>query len=123
MLGVVRATRRAAEILEPVTGGALLKFFSISDIGASSNIAYGAAKAAVIHATQSYALKLAAQRIRVNAIAPGSIVFPGGIWDKRRQKEPEFFAEKMASIPFGRMGHAEEIGKVGAFLLSDAAPG
>ncbi len=121
LLGVVRGTRRAAELMDPEHGGAILNISSISGIGASGNISYGAAKAAVIHATQSYALKLAPQRIRVNAIAPGSIEFPGGVWDQRRREEPEVYNTTLARIPFGRMGHPEEIGKVAAFLLSDAA--
>lgn len=121
LLGVVRATRFAADAIEEDSGGAIVNIASISGIGASANIAYGAAKAAVIHATQSYARKLTAKRIRVNAIAPGSIEFPGGLWDQRRQEEPEKYQSTLAVIPFGRMGHPEEIGKVAAFLLSDAA--
>ncbi len=121
LLGVVRATRTAAGLMEAGRGGAIVNISSISGIGPSGNISYGAAKAAVIHATQSYALKLAPQHIRVNAIAPGSIEFPGGVWDQRRRQEPELYAATLARIPFGRMGHKEEIGRVGAFLLSDAA--
>lgn len=121
LLGVVRGIRFAATAMRAGSGGAIVNISSTSGIGASSNIAYGAAKAAVIHATQSYALKLASSRIRVNAIAPGSIEFPGGIWDRRRQNEPESYAGTLAKIPFGRMGRPEEIGRVAAFLLSDAA--
>ncbi len=119
LLGVVRGTRFAARVMN--SGGSIVNMSSTSGIGASSNIAYGAAKAAVIQATQSYALKLAGKRIRVNAIAPGSIEFPDGIWDKRRQHEPESYHRTLAKIPFGRMGRPEEIGRTAAFLLSDAA--
>ena len=48
---------------------------SISGIGATSNLPYGAAKAAVIQLSQSHAKAFAADSIRVNTIAPGSIDF------------------------------------------------
>ena len=54
----------------------MLNISSISGIGASGNIAYGAVKAAVIQLTQSHARAMAGDRIRVNCIAPGSIEFP-----------------------------------------------
>ncbi len=121
VMGVIRAIRTAAPLFDPEPGGSIVNIASTSGIGASGNIAYGAAKALLIHATQSYAKNFAARRIRVNAIAPGSIDFPGGLWDQRRKSEPEVYNATLNSIPFGRMGRPEEIGSVGAFLLSEAA--
>jgi len=121
LMGVVRATRAAVPHLATVGGGAIVNIASISGIGASANISYGAVKAAVIQATQSYAKSLAAQRTRVNAIAPGSIAFPGGVWDRRRTESPEQYDRALAAIPFGRMGHPEEVARIAAFLLSDVA--
>lgn len=126
LMGVVRATWAARPHLEAgapkkARSGAIVNISSISGIGASGSLAYGAVKAAVNQLTQSHALALAPARIRVNAIAPGSIDFPGGIWDQRRKERPDDYNEVVAGIPFGRMGRPEEIGRVGAFLLSDAA--
>src|SRR3546814_7502879 len=75
-MGVVRATWAALPHLEASGGGAVLNISSISGIGPSGNIPYGAVKAAVIQLTQSHALAYSKQRIRVNCIAPGSIEFP-----------------------------------------------
>ena len=44
-------------------------------------------------------------RIRVNAIAPGSIEFDDGLWDRRRVEDPALYHGTLAKIPFGRFGH------------------
>src|SRR5262249_57802790 len=70
---------------------------------------YGAAKAAVVHYTQSQAVALASARIRVNSVAPGSIEFPGGMWEQRKTAQPALYNGVLASIPFGRLCRPEEI--------------
>lgn len=121
LMGVVRSTWAGLPHLEKAGGGAVLNISSISGIGPSGNIPYGAVKAAVIQVTQSHALAYARQRIRVNCIAPGSIEFPGGVWARRKAEAREVYDRTLATIPFGRMGQPEEVARVAAFLLSDAA--
>ena len=75
----------------------------------------------MISYTQSQALLLAEKRIRVNAIAPGSIEFPDGIWDRRKAAQPQLYNAVLKSIPWGRLGRPEEIASVAVFLCSDAA--
>jgi 3-oxoacyl-[acyl-carrier protein] reductase len=75
-------------------------------------------KAALSHYTTSQALALAGQRIRVNAIAPGSIEFAGGMWDRCRHEDPARYAAVLAKIPFGRYGTPEEIAHAALFLAS-----
>ena len=65
---------------------------------------YGAIKAAVIHYTTTQAAMYAKDRVRVNCIAPGSIEFPGGVWDRRKNDNPALYNGTLKSIPFGRMG-------------------
>ena len=121
LMAVVRATWAAVPHFKAAGGGAVLHISSISGIGASAAIPYGAVKAAVIQLTQSQGLQLAPERIRVNCIAPGSIEFPGGSWARRKVDDPAYYNKVLARIPFGRMGKPEEIASVAAFLLSDAA--
>ncbi|MBS0242333.1 MAG: SDR family oxidoreductase, partial [Proteobacteria bacterium] len=103
-------------------GGAIINISSISGFKASVRSApYAAVKAAINNYTASQALTLAPKRIRVNAIAPGSIEFPGGIWDQRKTSDPHLYNATLKSIPWGRMGHAQEIANVAAFLASDLA--
>jgi 3-oxoacyl-[acyl-carrier protein] reductase len=82
---------------------------------------YGAVKAALIQYTLTQAAALAAKGVRVNCVAPGSIEFPGGVWDQTRQHNPALYKGILASIPSGRMGTAEEVANVVMFLCSDAA--
>ncbi|MCZ6725900.1 MAG: SDR family oxidoreductase, partial [Acidobacteria bacterium] len=68
------------------------------------------------------AVELAGEGIRVLSVAPGSIRFPGGSWDKRCNDDPEGMAAFIEqNLPIGRFGTAEEIADVVAFLVSDRA--
>ena len=121
VMGVVRCTWAATEALK-ASKGAIVNVSSISGIGASAgSAAYGAVKAAVILMTQTHAKNMAGDHIRVNCVAPGSIEFPGGVWDQAKQHMPAMYDGALASIPFGRMGEPEEVGEVIAFLLSARA--
>ena len=68
------------------------------------------------------AIEAAKKNIRVNTVAPGSILFPGGSWERRMKENPaqiQVFID--ANIPFGRFGTPEEVADVVAFLASDRA--
>jgi 3-oxoacyl-[acyl-carrier protein] reductase len=72
----------------------------------------------MIHYTQSQAAMLAPKGIRVNCIAPGSIEFPGGTWEKRRLAGDPLYDRVLASVPFGRLGTPDEVADVALFLAS-----
>jgi 3-oxoacyl-[acyl-carrier protein] reductase len=78
---------------------------------------YAAAKAGVMCLTKALARELAPYGVRVNGVAPGVIDTPF----HERLSTPELMAQFAASIPLGRVGTSEEIGRVIAFLASDAA--
>jgi NAD(P)-dependent dehydrogenase (short-subunit alcohol dehydrogenase family) len=83
---------------------------------------YGASKAAEIFMAEPLALELVRDRIRVNVVSPGSILFEGGGWDTRRRTEPEKFAAyERNGFPEGRLGTPEEVADVVVFLVSDRA--
>jgi 3-oxoacyl-[acyl-carrier protein] reductase len=68
------------------------------------------------------AQQLASVNIRVNSVAPGSILFPGGSWHKRQQADPDGIAAFVKQeLPFGRFGRPEEVGNVVTFLASPRA--
>ncbi len=79
-------------------------------------------KAAMISHAKNLALALAPDGIRVNSVAPGSILFPGGSWGRRVEADPEGMARFVQqNIPSGRFGRPEEVACVVAFLASPRA--
>ena len=122
MMAVVRASQAAAPYLAKQAGSSIVNISSISALRpATRTPPYGAIKAAVIHYTTSQAAALASQGIRVNAVAPGSIEFAGGIWEERKLSAPAVYNAILASIPFGRLGKPEEIAATVMFLASSQA--
>ena len=86
------------------------------------HITYNAGKAAEISLTKSLAREFAPDNIRVLSVAPGSILFPGGGWERKQKAEPEKIAAFLKSdLPFGRFGKVEEIADVVVFLASERA--
>jgi 3-oxoacyl-[acyl-carrier protein] reductase len=122
LLGTARAIRAAVPYLEQSEAGSIINISSISGFGASARTPpYGAVKAAIISYTQSEAAVLARKGIRVNCIAPGSIEFPGGTWDRAKTNNPQLYGAILRSIPFARLGEPEEVARVAAFLASPLA--
>lgn len=118
----VRVTRSALPLMAMRGGGSVVNISSIFGREVGGPISYNAAKAAVISMTSNLAQELAAQGIRVNSVAPGSILFPGGSWDRRMRENPEKIqAFIQANVPFGRLGTPEEVADVVVFLASERA--
>ena len=118
----IRASRLAVPHLRARGGGAIVMIASIWGRESGGRMTYNAVKAAEISLAKSLAQQLARDNIRVNTVAPGSILFPGGSWWKRQQADPGGIAEFVArELPFGRFGKAEEVGDVVAFLASPRA--
>jgi len=118
----IRASRLAVPHMKQRGGGAIVMIASIWGRESGGRMTYNAVKAAEISLGKSLAQQLAPLNIRVNSVAPGSIMFPGGSWYKRQQADPQGIAEFIKrDLPFGRMGRAEEVGAVVAFLASSRA--
>ena len=122
VMATVRASSAAGPILEATPGSSIINIASISGYRPSVRAAaYAAAKAAMIHYTTSQAAALARKGVRVNGIAPGSIEFPGGLWEERRLAGDPLYGRILAGIPFGRLGTPEEVADVALFLASPYA--
>lgn len=117
----VRVTRAAFAGLEEA-GGSVVNVSSIFGRENGGPISYNAAKSAMISMSSNLAIEGAAKGVRVNSVAPGSIIFPGGSWERRQKADPEGMAKFVeANIPGGRFGTPEEVAAVVTFLASSKA--
>jgi 3-oxoacyl-[acyl-carrier protein] reductase len=122
LVPAIRASRLAVPHLRRRGGGAIVMIASIWGRESGGRMTYNAMKAAEISLGKSLAQQLAPDNIRVNSVAPGSILFPGGSWHRRQQAEPDVIAAFVSrELPFGRFGRSDEVGAVVAFLASPRA--
>jgi 3-oxoacyl-[acyl-carrier protein] reductase len=121
MMAIVHATQAALPFLKQSKGCVINTASTSAMRSAARQPPYGAIKAAVIHYTNTQAAMYARDGIRVNGVAPGSIEFPGGVWDRRKTENPRLYNAVLNSIPFGRLGYPEEVANVVLFLASPLA--
>jgi len=117
-----RVSRAVLPDMRARGGGAIVMITSIWGREGGGAPAYNVAKAAEMSLAKAMAHDLARDGIRVNAVAPGSILFPGGGWERRQKADPDGIAAFVArELPFGRFGAPEEVADVVAFLCSPRA--
>ncbi|MDN5925281.1 MAG: SDR family oxidoreductase, partial [Xanthomonadales bacterium] len=122
LMAAVRASRHALPYLRQSPHASIIHTSSIGSLRPRTmGPPYAAMKAAMNHYTRTQALALADERIRVNAVAPGSVEFAGGVWQQVKHDKPEQYAKVLASIPFGRFGTPQEIANLTLFLASPLA--
>jgi 3-oxoacyl-[acyl-carrier protein] reductase len=98
-------------------GGSIINIASISGLDLKAgNVAYGTSKAALIAATRTLAAELGAQKIRVNAIAPGLTDT-----DMAKLMESKAGSDMIERTSFKRLGRPTEIADAAVFLASDMA--
>lgn len=126
--GTIFACQAVVSAMKKRGGGSVINFSSQAGRRGEANVMlYCSTKAAVISVTQSLALELAGDNIRVNAIAPGVVDTP--MWDvvdaqfAKYENKPigQKKREVGAAVPLGRMGDPADIADPCVFLASDAA--
>ena len=103
--------------------GRIINISSIYGREAGGTAPYMVAKAAMIALSKHAALSSATTGVTVNSIAPGSILFPGGTWERFQEiNDQEAVDEFVArNLPMGKFGWPEPIGATVAFLASKHA--
>ncbi len=121
-LQAVHLSKLAAAEMKKQKAGSILNITSIFGRESGGKPTYNASKAAMISFTKALADECIPFGVRVNGIAPGSILHPTGNWQKRLDENPEKikrFVEEQ--IPAGRFGTVGEIADVAVFLVSERA--
>ncbi|KAA3613700.1 MAG: SDR family NAD(P)-dependent oxidoreductase [Calditrichaeota bacterium] len=120
----IRVSRAVVKEMKKQGSGSIIFISSIfgREAGGKGLSIYNTTKSAMISMAKIMAIELAGQGIRVNSVAPGSIRFPGGSWDKRCIEDPEGMAKfTEANLPLGRFGSREEVANMVTFLASEKA--
>jgi 3-oxoacyl-[acyl-carrier protein] reductase len=121
-LSAARLTRLVVPQMKRQGGGRIIHIASIYGREWGGPTTYNASKAAMISYSKTLARQLAKDNILVNAVAPGSIFFPGGAWERRQQQDPEQIARFLETdFPSGRFGRPEEVAPIVVFLASAQA--
>ena len=113
----------ARPLLAQDGGGAIVCVSSICGREAlGAPVTYSAAKAALDAAVNGLSRPFAAEGIRINGVAPGNILFPGGTWDRKLAETPDAVAAMLArDVPQGVLGRPEDVANAVAFLASPRA--
>lgn len=119
-----RCSRAVIPAMRDAGGGAITFIASIfgREAGGAGLSIYNATKSALISLSKIMAIELGCDGIRVNTVAPGSIRFPGGSWDRRCIEDPSGMKAFISdNLPMGRFGTAEEVADMVTFLSSSRA--
>jgi 3-oxoacyl-[acyl-carrier protein] reductase len=110
-------------LLSNENGGSVLFISSIVAIEATpAPLPYSAAKAALVNYSKNLARMLGPQKVRVNTIAPGNILFPGGSWERHLNTRREAVETMLQTeVPQRRFGTPDEIASLATYLCSPRA--
>ena len=118
----VRLARLCAAHMERRGGGSIINIGSIYGRESGGPLTYNASKAALHSFTKMLAREFAPKKIRVNTIAPGSILAPGGIWEQSFRENPAFEKDFIShEMPAGRLGRPDEVAYAVVMLASPRA--
>jgi 3-oxoacyl-[acyl-carrier protein] reductase len=121
-LSAVHLSQLAGAVMKEKEDGAIVQISSIFGRESGGKPTYNASKAALISFTKSFADEMISHGVRVNGIAPGSILHETGNWKKRMEENPEKIeAFIQQNIPAGRFGTVEEVADAVVFIASKRA--
>lgn len=119
--GAVKLVQGALPVMKENGRGSIVFISSLAGMeAAGAPLTYSTAKSALIAYSKNLARELAKFSIRVNCVAPGNILFPGGRWEEKLRENPDQVAKYIESeVAMKRFGKPEEIADMVAFMSSD----
>lgn len=123
LFGAARLVSQALPVMLGRKAGSIVIVSSITGIESTpAPLAYSGAKAALLNYAKNLARQIAPEGIRVNAVAPGNVIFPGGSWEKHVANDAARVENYiLAEVPMRRFGTPEEIASTVLFLASARA--
>jgi 3-oxoacyl-[acyl-carrier protein] reductase len=123
LVGSMTLASKAMSHLIARGSGSLTFISSIAGFEAiNAPLGYSAAKAAVLSAMKGLSRLAGPRGVRVNAVAPGNVLFPGGSWESKLAERREFFENYIQTeVPLKRFARPEEIADAVVFLASERA--
>lgn len=120
VIAVLEMIQLVSRLMARTGGGSIVNIASVTAVlGSPGQVAYSATKGAIISMTKSAAKELAAQKIRVNAVAPGIVRTER--FEELYQASGDKIDERISRIALGRLGTPEDIAEACSFLASDRA--
>ena len=121
LISAIEMSRLVIPEMKEKEWGRIINVASIWGREYGGGAAYMTTKAALIALTKNTALDYAKHGILVNCVAPGSIEFAGGSWDRFQQNQPKDVVEAFVSqnLPMGKFGWPEPVGDLITFLSSE----
>ncbi len=121
LMSAIELSRLVIPQMKEKNWGRIINVASIWGREYGGGAAYMTTKAALIALTKNTALDYVKYGILVNCVAPGSIEFPGGSWDRFQNQQPKDVVESFITqnLPMGKFGWPEPVGDLITFLSSD----
>lgn len=120
VIAVIELIQLVSRLMARNGGGSIVNIASVTAVlGSPGQVAYSATKGAIISLTKSAAKELAAQGIRLNAVAPGIVKTER--FAELYEANGEKIDERISRIALGRLGTPEDIANACSFLASDRA--
>jgi len=121
LLGAVRGCEALEPWLEKSGDGSIVILSSIAAVETFIvPQAFNAIKAALLTYAKQLGQALGPKGIRVNAVSPGPITFPGGNWETAKQHNPDFYEATRQRFALGRFGECDDVARMIVFLASPA---